>query len=54
MFLTDAAPIVPLSRVAVKCIVRRALGRAGVDSPHRGHVYFGILLPQPCFGTVSA
>lgn len=36
VFLTDAAPIVPLSRVAVKCIVRRALGRAGVDSPHRG------------------
>ena len=36
LFLTDAAPIVPLSRVAVKCIVRRALNRAGVDSPHRG------------------
>lgn len=36
VFLTDAAPIVPLSRVAVKCIVRRALSRAGVDSPHCG------------------
>lgn len=36
VFLTDAAPIVPLSRVTVKCIVRRALSRAGVDSPHRG------------------
>ncbi len=36
VFLTDIAPVVPLSRVAVKCIVRRALDRAGVDSPHRG------------------
>lgn len=36
VFLTDAAPIRPLGRVAVKCIVRRALDRAGVDSPHRG------------------
>ena len=36
VFLTDIAPVVPLSRVAVKCIVRRALSRAGVGSPHRG------------------
>jgi integrase/recombinase XerD len=36
VFLTDVAPIVPLSRIAVKCIVRRALDRAGVDSPCRG------------------
>lgn len=36
VFLTDAAPIRPLSRVAIKCIVRRALDRAGVASPHRG------------------
>lgn len=36
VFLTEIAPVVPLSRVAVKCIVRRALDRAGVDSPHRG------------------
>jgi len=36
VFLTDAAPVQPLSRVAVKCIVRRALTRAGVDSPYRG------------------
>jgi site-specific recombinase XerD len=36
VFLTDAAPIRPLSRVAIKCIVRRALDRAGVESPHRG------------------
>ncbi len=36
VFLTDVAPVVPLSRVAVKCIVRRALKRAGVDCPYRG------------------
>jgi integrase len=36
VFLTDVAPVAPLSRVAVKCIVRRALNRAGVGSPHRG------------------
>jgi site-specific recombinase XerD len=36
VFLTEFAPVVPLSRDAVKCIVRRALNRAGVDSPHRG------------------
>ena len=36
VFQTEAAPIVPLGRAAIKCIVRRALGRAGVDSPHRG------------------
>ena len=35
VFLTTAAPVRPLSRTAVKCIVRRALDRAGVDSPHR-------------------
>ena len=36
VFLTDAAPVRPLSRVAIKCIVRRALDRAGVTSIHRG------------------
>jgi integrase/recombinase XerD len=36
VFLTDVAPVVPLSRIAVKCIVRRALNRAGVESPCRG------------------
>ncbi|MCP3468152.1 tyrosine-type recombinase/integrase [Bradyrhizobium sp. CCGUVB23] len=36
VFLTSAAPIRPLSRFAVKCIVRRALDRAGVKSAHRG------------------
>src|SRR6266404_6151731 len=32
LFITDAAPIQPLTRVAVKCVVRRALGRAGIGS----------------------
>ncbi len=36
VFLTDLAPTASLSRVAVKCIVRRALDRASVESPHRG------------------
>lgn len=36
VFLADAAPVRPLSRIAVKCIVRRALDRAGVASTHRG------------------
>ena len=36
MFLTDTAPVRPLSCIAIKCIVRRALDRAGVASPHRG------------------
>jgi len=36
VFLTDAAPVIPLSRVAVTCVVRRAFNRAGVASPHRG------------------
>jgi integrase/recombinase XerD len=36
LFITDIAPVAPLTRIAVKCIVRRALGRAGIDSSHRG------------------
>jgi len=36
IFLTDLAPVRPLSRVAVKCLVRRAFDRAGIESPHRG------------------
>jgi integrase/recombinase XerD len=36
LFLTSVAPVHPLSRIAVKCIVRRALDRAGVKSAHRG------------------
>jgi len=36
VLLTDIAPIRPLSRIAVKCIVRRALDRAGIESMRRG------------------
>ena len=36
LFFTDFAPIRPLTRVAVKCIVRRTLLRAGIKSRHRG------------------
>ena len=36
VFLTDTAPVRPLGRIAVKCIVRRALDRAGIESAHRG------------------
>lgn len=36
VFLTDTAPVRPLSRIAVKCIVRRALDRAQIKSAHRG------------------
>jgi integrase len=36
VFITGVAPVRPLTRVAVKCIVRRALSRAGIDSAHRG------------------
>ncbi|MFG1275730.1 tyrosine-type recombinase/integrase, partial [Xanthobacter flavus] len=36
VFLTQTAPVRPIGRIAVKCIVRRALDRAGIDSPHRG------------------
>ncbi|NDV89527.1 tyrosine-type recombinase/integrase [Aurantimonas aggregata] len=36
VFLTQAAPIRPIGRIAVKCIVRRALDRAGIESAQRG------------------
>lgn len=36
LFLTDIAPIRPVTRGTIKCIVRRALARAGVDCAHRG------------------
>lgn len=36
VFLTSAAPVRPISRIAVKCIVRRALDRAQIRSVHRG------------------
>lgn len=36
VFLTEAAPIRPLTRTTVRCIVSRALDRAGIKSAHRG------------------
>ena len=36
MFLTKVAPLRPITRITVKCIVRSALKRAGVDSAHKG------------------
>jgi integrase/recombinase XerD len=36
LFITDAAPLRPLTRIAVKCIVRRTLTRAGIVSAHKG------------------
>lgn len=36
VFLTEAAPIRPLTRTTVRCIVGRALDRAGIKSAHRG------------------
>lgn len=36
LFITDIAPLRPLSRCAVKCIVTRALERAGVKSAAKG------------------
>lgn len=36
VFLTTTAPVRPISRITVKCIVNRALDRAGIKSAHRG------------------
>ena len=36
LFLTESAPICPLSRITVKCIVKRTLNRAGIESAHKG------------------
>jgi site-specific recombinase XerD len=36
LFFTDLAPIRPLTRVTVRCIVSRTLLRAGIRSVHRG------------------
>jgi integrase/recombinase XerD len=36
LFITDIAPLRPLSRIAVKCIVSRTLTRAGVKSSAKG------------------
>ena len=36
LFLTECAPLRPIDRGTIKCVVRRALGRAGVESRHKG------------------
>ena len=36
LFITEAAPVRPLTRIAIKCIVRRTLLRAGIKSAHQG------------------
>lgn len=36
LFLTEVSPIRPITRITVKCIVRRAILRAGVESPNNG------------------
>ncbi|MGE3998554.1 MAG: tyrosine-type recombinase/integrase [Variibacter sp.] len=36
LFFTDIAPIRAVTRGTIKCIVRRALARAGVECAHRG------------------
>lgn len=36
VFLTSIAPIRPVGRITVKCIVNRALDRAGIRTAHRG------------------
>jgi site-specific recombinase XerD len=59
LFLTESAPICPLSRITVKCIVKRTLTRAGIQSTHKGaHVLrhsaatamlgHGVSLPGVC------
>lgn len=35
-FLTEYAPLRPINRSTIKCVVRRALGRAGVESRCKG------------------
>lgn len=36
LFITQTAPLRPLSRIAIKCIVQRTLARAGIESPSKG------------------
>jgi site-specific recombinase XerD len=59
LFLTESAPLSPLTRTTVKCIVKRTLVRAGIESAHKGaHVLrhsaatamlrHGVSLPGVC------
>ncbi len=36
LFLTELAPIHPVTRITIKCVVKRALLRAGVESSNKG------------------
>lgn len=36
LFLTEVSPSRPITRITVKCIVSRAISRAGVESPNNG------------------
>ena len=36
LFVTESAPLRPLTRTTVKCIVKRTLVRAGIESAHKG------------------
>jgi integrase/recombinase XerD len=36
LFITEHAPLRPVGRIAIKCLVRRALIRAGVESACKG------------------
>lgn len=36
LFITDTAPLRPLTRITIKCIVRRTLMRAGIESACKG------------------
>jgi len=36
LFVSEAAPLRPLTRITVKCIVKRTLVRAGIESAHKG------------------
>ena len=36
VFLSEIAPLRPIDRITIKCLVNRALKRAGVESAHKG------------------
>jgi site-specific recombinase XerD len=36
LFVTERAPLRPISRVSIKCLVKRGLQRAAIDCPHKG------------------
>jgi len=36
LFVSESAPLRPLTRITVKCIVKRTLARAGIESAHKG------------------